>query len=248
MALKSEIVRFLDDFLKVREVEDPYTRNGLVVDGPEEVTRIAFAVDACLAAFDAAAGLGAQMVVTHHGLFWPSTAAVTGELYGRIATLIRGGVSLYSCHLPLDAHETVGNNIGIVKALGALDGGPFDGYCRYGDFPEPLPRDLFADRVRTVIGPGAVLLPFGPDAIRRVAICSGGGADHLFSIKDDPGVDCFLTGEAVHHVHHLARENGLNVVFAGHYATEVFGVKALAKVVGERFGVVCDFIDLPTGL
>jgi dinuclear metal center YbgI/SA1388 family protein len=248
MVSKAEIVRFLDDYLSVREIEDSYTRNGLVVDGREEVRRIAFAVDACLAVFEQAKARGADMVLTHHGLFWPTTAAITGDTYARVRSLAASGISLYSCHLPLDGHGTVGNNVLLVKALGADVGEAFDGYCRYGSYPEPLGREEFLARIRSTVSGEAVLLPFGRERILRFAVCSGGGASHANTVKDDPLVDAFVTGEAAHYCHHLARENGMNIVFAGHYATEVFGVRALCEMLAVRFGVACDFIDMPTGL
>jgi dinuclear metal center YbgI/SA1388 family protein len=241
----------LDDFLQVKAIEDR-SNNGLQVEGAVELGRLAFAVDAGLAAFERAREAGAQMLIVHHGLFWDSPIMVTGVHRRRLNQLLEADLSLYACHLPLDLHDTVGNNVTLAHWLGLDDVGPFGNYKGLpagvaGQLPATVSLDDFVDQVEGALGePVARVWPFGSPRVSQVGIVSG-GAGFLVGQAAEAGVDVYLTGEVSHNVYHEASELGLNVVYGGHYATETAGLQALAEHLVERFGLETVFVDLPTG-
>ena len=246
-----EIVEFLDDLLKVEEWQDK-SNNGLQVEGKEEVKKVAFAVDACMEVFEKAKEIGADMIVVHHGLIWGGIDYVKGLINRRLEFLLKNGISLYAVHLPLDAHPSVGNNAQILKAMGLE---PIESFGVYqgkeigyiGVYDESKPLDDVLDLIREKVNQTLVVLDFGSEDVKRVGVVSGRGGFALVEAVER-NVDLFITGEQDHSVYHLAKECGVNVVFAGHYATETFGVKALIRVVGGEFDIDVEFIDIPTGL
>jgi len=246
-----EIVEFLDDLLKVKEWQDK-SNNGLQVEGKEEVKKVAFAVDACMEVFEKAKEIGADMIVVHHGLIWGGIDYVKGFIKRRLDFLLKNGISLYAVHLPLDAHPSVGNNVQILKAMGLE---PIESFGVYqgkeigyiGVYDESKPLDDVLDLIREKVNQTLVVLDFGSEDVKRVGVVSGRGGFALVEAVER-NVDLFITGEQDHSIYHLAKECGVNVVFAGHYATETFGVKALMRVVGGEFDIDVEFIDIPTGL
>jgi dinuclear metal center YbgI/SA1388 family protein len=248
---RDELVAYLDETLQVEAIEDS-SNNGLQVEGVEEVRRVAFAVDAGLAAFEGAQMAGAEMLVVHHGLFWDKPLMVTGIHRRRLGQLFDAGLSLYAVHLPLDFHEELGNNVTLARWLGLADIVPFASYKgRPAGFAGQLPTDLTLDRftaqVERVLGePVIKVWPFGSESVRRVGIVSGGAA-FLIDQAAEASVDVYLTGEMSHNVFHDAQELGINVVYGGHYATETAGLKALADHLATRFELETTFLDLPTG-
>jgi dinuclear metal center YbgI/SA1388 family protein len=249
---REELVAYLDEYLCVSEIEDS-SQNGLQVEGPAEVTRVAFAVDACRAAFERAVAAGAQLLVVHHGLFWDKPLRLVGPLFRRVRTLVEGGCGLYAVHLPLDFHPEVGNNAELVRLLELAE--PF-AFGRHrgreigvgGVFDPPIPVDALAERLARVTGePLVCVLACGPEEASRVG-CISGGAAFLMDQVARAGFDTFVTGETSHGFFHDAAEWGLNVIYGGHYATETLGVKALARHLADEFGLETTFLDLPTGM
>ncbi len=248
---RDALVEYLDDLLRIAAIEDT-SNNGLQVEGAAEIQRLAFAVDASLAAFEAAQGAGAQMLVVHHGLFWSKPLMVTGPHRRRLGVLVAADLSLYAAHLPLDFHPELGNNVTLARWLG-LDGlwtfgeykGQPAGYA--GRLPEPHSLETLASRVAALLGePVTQVWSFGKPAVETVGIISGGAARFVDQVAA-AGIDVFLTGEASHNNFHDAKELGINVIFGGHYATETAGLKALAEHLAGRFGLETVFLDLPTG-
>lgn len=248
-----ELTEWLDTLLHVAEFSDSdVSLNGLQIGRKNpEVRKIAFAVDACRESFERAAGLGADMLVVHHGLFWGSPLAVTGMHYGRVATAIEHDLAVYASHLPLDAHWEVGNNAAMADVLGLQEREPFGMYhgAAIGIMGE-LPFPVQLQEVRRLLGLPAdsPVLSFGQSQeVSRIALVSGGGSSAV-SEAVAVGADLFITGELLHQVYHTCLEERLNVLAGGHYATEVFGPKALAARVEKELGLETFFIDIPTGL
>ncbi|WP_457548697.1 Nif3-like dinuclear metal center hexameric protein [Archaeoglobus sp.] len=246
-----EIVEFLDDLLKVKEWQDK-SNNGLQVEGKEEIKKVAFAVDACMDVFERAKESNADMIVVHHGLIWGGIDYVKGVVKRRLEFLLKNGISLYAVHLPLDAHPSLGNNAQILKALGLEPTESFGVYQGkeigyIGVYDESKPLEDVLKVVRENINESLMVLDFGSRNISRIGVVSGRGCFALVEAVEKK-VDLFITGEQDHSVYHLAKECGINVVFAGHYATETFGVKALMRVIAGEFDVDVEFIDVPTGL
>jgi dinuclear metal center YbgI/SA1388 family protein len=248
---RDDLVAYLDEYLQIATIQDT-SNNGLQVEGSEDITHVAFAVDVGLAAFEEAAAATAQMLVVHHGMFWGKPLMVTGIQRRRLAQLFDAGVSLYASHLPLDLHAEVGNNATLARWLELEQVAPFGEYKGQviglvGSLTEPLTRQQFVARVETALGEAVIQVwPFGPETIQRVGIISGGGGSFMDQ-AGDANLDLYLTGELSHQVYHQARELGLNVVYGGHYATETAGLKALAAHLADRFGLRTTFLDLPTG-
>lgn len=253
MKLES-LVQYMDSYLEVDGFPDyGNALNGLQVAGPHEVAHVMTAVDASLASIEAAVDAGANLLVTHHGLFWSGLQPLTGSHFRRVAALVRGSVALYACHLPLDAHAEIGNCALLARALGLEPEGRIGSYQGaelgwWGELPEPLSPQGLVARLRVATGQDQVhLIPGGPDAIHRIGVVTGGGAGFVPEAAA-LGLDALVTGEGSHHSHFDGTENGIHVLFGGHYATETFGVRALGEHLAERFALRVDFLDQPTGL
>ncbi len=245
-----KLVAYLDDCLRTKQIKDSSV-NGLQVAGAAEVTRVAFAVDARLAAFTQAAEWGAQMLVVHHGLFWSEVQPLTGIHYRRIRTLIEGNLALYASHLPLDAQPEIGNNAELARVLGLrrrVPAGEVHGALIGvgGTLPRPTALDALAARLAAATGCPTVRVVDSGKPARRVACVSGGAADMARQFAAD-GYDTYVTGEVSHSGLIVIEELGINVIFGGHYATETLGLKALAGRLQKRFGLATRFIALPTG-
>ncbi|WP_041400949.1 Nif3-like dinuclear metal center hexameric protein [Salinispira pacifica] len=254
----SQLDRWLKEELNMEQFSRiDNSKNGLQVSRREQkISTAAFAVDASLETFRRCEDIGADILIVHHGLFWGREELLTGYHYERIRFLMEHDIALYAIHLPLDAHPSLGNNAGIAASLGLSDVKPFG---LHKGIPIGMagrldrPMELFAIQQKLFGFDGNVIasLPFGPDEISSVAIVSGGAA---FDVDEaiEKGYDLFITGDASHTIYHRCLEAGINVIFAGHYLTEVWGVKLLMehllKGPGSEAGIHAEFIDVPTGL
>lgn len=250
------LVEKLDTELRTDDYADiDASENGLQVGPPAtDVDHVVLAVDAAVETIERAAELGADMLVTHHGISWGGIARVTGQQYSRISTLVENDIALYSAHLPLDGHQELGNAAGVGDVLGLEQRAPFgqmgpEHIGQRGQLPEPVAVGDIRETLQSTLDTGGQdvqVLEFGPAEIQDVAIVTGSGTDWLAEAVDI-GADVLVTGEGKQKVYHNAREAGLHVVLAGHYATETFGVQSLGTVLSE-WGVETTFIDCPTGL
>lgn len=246
-----QLASYLDRFLRVADLpDDARALNGLQVANSGRVSRILGAVDACQASIDAAVMRKADFLVVHHGLFWGGLQRLTERFGRRVRTLIQNDVALYSAHIPLDCHAEVGNNAVLAADLGLEAPVPFGRYEGVeigvvGGLEGAL-ADL-ADRVAERLGATPKVIAKGPARTRRVAIVTGGASD-LIAEAHERDVDTFITGEGPHHTFFDAEEWGVNVIYAGHYASETVGVQALGEHLRDRFGFEFEFFDHPTGL
>jgi dinuclear metal center YbgI/SA1388 family protein len=246
-----ELVRYLDEYLCTATTPDyAGALNGLQVQGTRPVRRIAAAVDAAQATVERAIAGGADLLLVHHGLFWDGSQPVTGRRYRRLKPLLDAGVAVYSAHLPLDAHPEVGNNAVLLRALGAEPQGNFGEYkgLPLGVWGEvDLRREALCARLDEVLGVRVKMVPGGPERVRRLGVITG-GAGSMVPAAVAAGLDAFVTGEGAHHNFFDAEEGGINLFLGGHYATEVWGVRALAEHLQRTFGIEWFFVDHPTGL
>jgi len=240
----SAIVDYLDELLATRLVPDKYCSNGLQVEGRGPVERVGFCVDACQQTFELLSDC--QLVVVHHGLFWPSFSSVTGPLYRSLRYLLERGMALYCSHLPLDYHRELGNNAQLLKLLGLAPEEAFAPVGWTARLAEPTSAQALAAQLETALG-RVRLLEFGPDQVTRLAVSSGQASTGMIAQARQLGCDLLLTGEASHPTYHAAREAGLHVILGGHYATETWGVRALMPELERQFGVATRFVDVPTG-
>ncbi|PNY82313.1 Nif3-like dinuclear metal center hexameric protein [Deinococcus koreensis] len=248
---RADLVAWLNEYLNIGAYPDP-SLNGLQIQGTDIVRRVAASVDTSVKTLQHAADSGADILLVHHGLFWRQALPIVGPHYQRVRTAVMADLNLYAAHIPLDAHPEVGNNAMIARALSLQNAVPFGTWEGQpiglaGELPFEQSLQDFADRVQKLTGEICLVHGGGGPTVRRVGICSGGGADRVPEAAA-LGLDTLLTGEPEHKHFHDAFEYGINVVFAGHYETEVFGVRALAAKVEEEFGLPWQFLHHPTGL
>lgn len=251
MIALADLTRHLDELLRIREIADyPEAHNGLQLENAGAVTKLGAAVDACAFTIDQAAQRGIDLLLVHHGLMWGGVHPITGGRYRLWKQAIEAGVAVYSAHLPLDAHPTLGNTALLCSALGFRDARPFFPFkgTALGQWAElSLDRDELARRLAAAVGGPVRVCPGGPATTARVGVVTGGAGAEVREAAAS-GLDTFITGEGPHWTYALAEELGVNIFYGGHYATETFGVKALAAHLGKRFALPWEFIDHPSGL
>ena len=252
-----DIVSHLDTLLQTADTPDyGPALNGLQLANGGDVRGVAAAVDYSTAGIDGAIAAGANLLLLHHGMFWGGAQPIRGVAYERLERLIRHDVAVYASHLPLDRHPTLGNNALLARELGLEPSGEFSRYktISVGVRGESdVATTELARRAGTLaqrFGGSVVATPHdGGRRTRRWGICTGAGASSE-SLQEAAalGLDTLVVGEGPHHTGVEARELGIVVIYAGHYATETLGVRALAEHVSETFGVPWTFVDAPTGL
>jgi dinuclear metal center YbgI/SA1388 family protein len=249
MARRDEIVAFLDELLEIGSYAD-YGPNGLQVPGAEEVSTVVTGVSAQLELFERAAQADAQLVLSHHGLFWDFHPRSIGPaMKKKLKLLFDADMSLAAYHLPLDAHPEVGNNALICAALGLERAEPLAEHKGrpigfVGRSADGIPFGELRGRCASVFGQEPFVWDAGPETVHSVGVVSG-GAPGSFHEAIARGVDAFLTGETAEHVMADARENRVHFIAGGHYATETFGIRRLGELVAGRFGVEHRFVDVP---
>lgn len=253
MVRLNDLVGYLNEYLAVSEIPDhPNAFNGLQVEGKQEICRIMSAVDASVAATQAAEEWGADLLVVHHGLFWDGLQPIVGRFLRRLEPLIRNGINLYSAHLPLDVHPEVGNSARLAKLMELSVNGRFGDYqgTPVGVVCEAqLPVQELAQRLQDRLSAEIKALCFGRPQTDRIGIITGGaGQTRILTEAHRDGIDTLITGEGPHHSYLDAEELGLNLLYAGHYATETLGVRALGEHLQQMFGLEHLFFDHPTGL
>jgi dinuclear metal center YbgI/SA1388 family protein len=245
---RDELVAHLDELLDARGYRD-YGPIGLHVIGADEVTHVAVATSASLDVFERAGKAGAQMLIVHHGLWWDGQSQVVGLLERRrLESLFRHDITLVAYHLPLDGHDTLGNNAVLAQLLGVVDPKPFAEHRgrplgRYGTLATPEGVAEIAARIGVALGSSPVVFPGGPDEVRTIGVVSGDAAGDVRNAAT-LGLDCFLTGEPSEDTAYLAAELGVTVIAAGHNATETVGVRAVAAHLEERYGLRTTFLPV----
>jgi len=245
------LVAFLDKTLDLAAFRDA-SNNGLQIANSGTVTKVVTGVDASLRLLKEAAARGADCVVCHHGLSWgDSLKRITGLNHRLVSYAIEHNIAVYAAHLPLDAHPRYGNNARLCKALGLARLTPAFAY--HGEtigftaaYAKALSFDAFCGRVRERVNPDIRVLAFGAKSVRTVGVVSGGASD-MIDQAAGLGVDVYLTGEPSLQGYNLAEHLSQNVVFAGHYATETFGVQALARLINQRLRIHAEFVDFKIG-
>ena len=251
MASLIQIVRCLDKYLRIREIEDwPNALNGLQIENSDRVTKIGAAVDVSTRVLMEGAKRDVGLLLLHHGLLWSGLQPVTGALYRQLKLALENDIALYSAHLPLDIHPKVGNNAQLATTIGLRSTAPF--FKEKGQFiglkaRASLPREKLIRKLRRALAGPVKTFNFGPKKTHTIGIITGGAGSEIHRIAGEK-IDTFITGEAPHWAAVAAEELGINLLLGGHYATETFGVKALAAHLSKRFKISWTFIDCPTGL
>lgn len=247
---RAELVAYLDTYLHIADIAD-YGPQGLQVETANtEIKRIALAVDVSPLIIETAVSWQADILLVHHGILWRQVERIAGPLGARVQQLMAHGLNLYAAHLPLDAHPEVGNNAVLANLFGVAEVewwySPTNvPIAVVGNVPAQPSLDELVSQVNRQLNSKARVLAHGPTKVQRLAILSGFGADKVAEVKA-LGADTFLTGETSHANYWAASDFDLNVIFAGHYATETVGVQALGAHLTAKFGVETRFFDFPT--
>jgi dinuclear metal center YbgI/SA1388 family protein len=249
--LKS-IVDYCDRTLRITEMQDsPNALNGLQFENDGRVTRIAAAVDGSIATVKLAIGAKADLLIVHHGMFWSLRQPWTGKNRELIGLLVENNLAVYSCHLPLDSHPRLGNNAQLCALLGLKKKmkpfWPFRGANLGFKGELGISRYDLVQRLERATGAPVIVVPGGPEMCKRIGVVTGEAGDGVKQAAE-AGIDTFITGEGPHWTHGLAEELGVNILYGGHYATETFGVKALAAELSKKFKLPWSFLHHPSGL
>jgi dinuclear metal center YbgI/SA1388 family protein len=251
MLFLPKIVRYIDDYLRIREIEDwPNAVNGLQIENSGRVTKIGAAVDVSTRVLTQAAQKDIDLLIVHHGLFWPGLRPVTGALRRQLKLALENDIALYSAHLPLDVHPKVGNNAQLAGLLGLKSTQPFleeRGKLVGLKARASLLREELAQRLRKAVGGPIKSFNFGPKKTNTIGIITGGAGSEIYRVAQEK-IDTLITGEAPHWAAVAAEELEMNLLLGGHYATETFGVKALAAHLSKRWNVPSAFVSFPTGM
>jgi len=251
MATLDEIVSYTNRFLRIRDVGDwDIALNGLQVENSGRVTRIGAAVDVSTRVLTEAQKRQVDLLIVHHGLFWPGLQAIRGVLRRQLRFAFENDIALYSVHLPLDIHPKVGNNAQLSAALGLKAPQPFleeKGQSVGLKLRGSMSRRELVRKLQKALNGSVRIFDFGPRKARAIGIVTGAAGSEIYRVAEQ-NIDTFITGEAPHWAAVAAEELGINLLLGGHYATEVFGVKALAAHLSKRFRVPWEFIDCPTDL
>lgn len=247
----SELTAWLDETLNTTAIQDyPGAWNGLQIENSGQVHRIGAAVDACEQILIQAVERKIDLLLVHHGLFWQGGTPVTGARYRKMRLCLANNLAVYSSHLPLDLHPELGNNAILARLLGMPPSEPFlECFGRpiglIADWDIPLAE--LRTRCETAVEGPVHASVGGPAQCHRVALVTGGAASEIEKAAA-AGADTFITGEGSHWTYAAAEELGINLLYAGHYATETFGVRALARALETTFGLPSEFLHHPTGL
>ena len=257
MAALTEIVAFLDQELRTAEVPDAEPAlNGLQLGNSGTVTKVAAAVDFSAQTVARAAALGATLLLVHHGMLWRGRERLVGAAYQRLRNAIEADLAVYSTHIPLDVHPRLGNNALLARELGLPTDGTFGRY-KGVDIGVMGSADVATVELVELMrqfsaryGTHVIATEHAPERrTRRFAIITGSGADTgTIDEAHERGVDTLIVGEGPHHSAVQAMEQGIAVIYGGHYATETLGVRALGTLVSDRFRIPWEFVDVPTGL
>lgn len=246
--LINEINNFIKNYLSSETIKD-IAINGIQLENDADIKKIAFAVDLSNDSINEAIEKKCNLIIVHHGIFWGSPVPITGTFKNRIKLLLDKNIGLIAQHLPLDMHPEIGNNAQILKLLNAkellpfgLEKGSYYGYKT--DFAKGLSIEEINNKLNIK---NKIYLDFGKKEIKKIAVVSGSGSKFLDEAINS-NIDLFITGDSEHIVYHSAKESRINVLFAGHYYTEIFGIKALKNLIESNFSVETNFIDIPTGL
>jgi dinuclear metal center YbgI/SA1388 family protein len=241
----------IDDLLQIGEISDyPNALNGLQLENNGCVTNLGAAVDASLATIEMAIAQGVDLLLVHHGIFWGGLNCVVGTYYKKLQRAISSNLAIYSAHLPLDMHPEIGNNVLLLRALDLTNPEPF--FFKMNSHlgvasNVVIDCDELVNRLESVLKSEIWICRGGPQKTRRIGIVTGGAGAEIETAARE-GVDTFITGEGPHHTFALAEELQINLIYGGHYATETFGVRALAERLAAKYHLPWCFVDHPSGL
>lgn len=253
MVKRRELVEFLNSLFEIENFKDS-SLNGLQIEGNDEISGIALGVDACSQLIENSLVNNMNFIIVHHGFFWGNQFPITGIWKNRLKLLINNDISLYACHLPMDANSLHGHNFEMCEKLGLKNIEPFGHYKGIpigfmGSLEKPLLKSQLKEFLNKNLNTKCKILDFGNNEIKNIGIVSGGAASEtILNEAINQNLDLFITGETEHSTFHIIKELGINVAFAGHYETEKFSLLKLEKLLKEKFNLPTQFFYIPTGM
>lgn len=247
MVQLNEVISYLDSRLRLESIKDfNLALNGLQIQNNGFISKIGAAVDVGLVPLEMARRSKIDLLICHHGLYWEPIIPIIDHNYEKIKIAINSNIAVYSAHLPLDCHPEIGNNALLAKELELEAIGNFLNYegtdigliCSGKghtlDTISNLLKKLFPETYNSII--------FGSKSPEKIAILTGSGQSAINELKSN-NIDTLITGELKQHHFNIAQELKLNLFPCGHYATETFGVKALAKEISQKFNLEWTFLN-----
>ncbi|EPE37669.1 NIF3 [Candidatus Photodesmus katoptron Akat1] len=242
--------KILNEKLSSNVIQD-YSPNGMQIEGKTEIQRIVTGVTASQELIDRSINYNADALLVHHGYFWKGELEPIKGIKGkRIRTLIKHDINLYSYHLPLDIHPTLGNNVELARLLdieiqSALEGNTSSLFM-FGKFKQSIMPSILFDKIARVLN--RIPLHIHPNnmnnkLIQTVGWSTGAGQDYIEKASQY-NLDAFISGEISERTSHLARELNIHYFCAGHHATERYGIKALGNWLASRYNLDVQFIDV----
>ena len=244
MASLQKITAFCDKRTRRHEIKDfKGACNGLQFENKGVIQKVGASVDAGLIPFQKAVDRNVDLLIVHHGMYWSPLQPITGVKFQKVNTLLNGGLAVYSSHLPLDCHSEIGNNALLAKEIGLQPTGTFLDYegTDIGLITEGISRLDLIEKLQNTFDDKVQSIEFGSEKPNKIAILTGSGSSAVSELKRI-GVDTLITGELRQNHYNQAQEEGLNLYLCGHYATEVYGVCALAKEISQKFEIPWEFI------
>ena len=244
MASLQKIAAFCDKRTRRHEIKDfKGACNGLQFENTGVIQKVGASVDAGLIPFQKAVDRNVDLLIVHHGMYWSPLQPITGVKFQKVNTLLNGGLAVYSSHLPLDCHSEIGNNVLLAKEIGLQPTGTFLDYegTDIGLITEGISRLDLIEKLQKTFDAKVQSIQFGSEKPNKIAILTGSGSSAVAELKRI-GVDTLITGELRQNHYNQAQEEGLNLYLCGHYATEVYGVCALAKEISQKFEIPWEFI------
>lgn len=242
---RDKIVKFCEDYLSVKDFED-HCHNGLQVEGAKEVKKIITGVSFSQKLIEKAIENNAEMIMVHHGIFTGQIGklpVIKSVLKNRLKSLLKNNINLCGFHLPLDAHPVIGNNISICNMLGIKKVKKFEvGFV--GELKTAENFESFVKKVNKKLNTRSYAIGAGPKKVKKVGVISGGASPHVLEAAE-LGVDTYICGDIREEVVRRVEELGINFINAGHYNSEVFGIKNLGELLAKKFKIKVKFIDIP---
>lgn len=252
---RDDLIGAINEELKLESFSD-VSFNGLQVSGSETIKKIAVAVSVSQEVIEAAVDISANLLIVHHGLMWKGNDERLVSFKGaRVKTLMMNDLNLAAYHLPLDAHMKLGNNAQIARLLDVQDISSWGWYeksqCDIGVIGALKNQVNIHDFVKSVnekLSTVSSVLQFGKENIKKVAISSGGAGVPYVEQAIVDGADVLITGDLFEPMYHLAKEAEIHVIGAGHYASERWGVLALAEWIQDKYAIPYQFIEVENPL
>ena len=239
---RNDILDYLNTIFQYKDFTEKYSVNGLQIEGRDSINKIAFSVDTNLFTIEEAVRQKADMLISHHGLFWPNLSSITEITKKRIQLLMNSDISLVGMHLPLDKHPEIGNNVSLIKLLNGKLISEFGSVSYLAEWEEEKDLKEVSDTLNTNLNTNTKCFDFSKGKAKTFGVCTGNGSSELYSLFGKQ-CDLFITGELRYETIGLSREYGISLMVAGHYATETLGIKQLQNRIKNNLSVETIYIE-----